>query len=58
MILKKKENLSTIPDKSLTKLARLYELDDIIGIRGDRSYKGHVISFEELHYLMSQMREI
>ena len=58
MILKKKEDLSTIPDKSLTKLARLYELDDIIGIRGDRSYKGHVISFEELHYLMSQMREI
>ena len=45
MVLKKKEELSIIPDRKLTKLARLFEIDDNIAIRGDKTYKGHVISF-------------
>ena len=58
MVLKKKEELSIIPDRKLTKLARSFEIDDNIAIRGDKTYKGHVISFEELYDLMSQMRGI
>lgn len=58
MVLKKKEELSIIPDRKLTKLARSFEIDDNIAIRGDKTYRGHVISFEELYDLMSQMRGI
>lgn len=58
IIFEKVEELSDISDRRLTRLVKIYKNNDKRAIEEDTSYKGHVISFDELSDLMQRLKDI